>query len=198
MASFSLPDFPEVRPETLLSIARRHGLDVENFSLLPEAGVFNAIYLLGEDFILRVPRRHPAFVAAARKEAIAVPSARAAGVRTPRMLAFDDSLELLPVPYSIYERVHGETLGLLDQDPADTPGVWTELGRDLALLHTRVGKDGPVADLELEEMPDPRPWPGELAVEGYFSDTEARWLSGWLERLAPGGAWAGPSPFLAR
>ncbi len=185
MTSFSLPDFPEVSPEMLRSIARRHGLDAHDFSILPETGVFNAIYLLGEDVVLRVPRNHPAFVAAARKEAIAVPAARSAGVRTPRMLAFDASFDLLPVPYSVYERVHGETLGLLDRDPAGTPGVWRELGRDLALLHTRVGKDGPVADLELEEMPDPRPWPAELAADGYFSATEARWLTRWLERLAP-------------
>jgi aminoglycoside phosphotransferase (APT) family kinase protein len=192
MTSFSLPDFPEVSPGILRSIARRHGLDAYDFSILPETGVFNAIYLLGDDYVLRVPRHHPDFVAAARKEAIAVPAARDAGVRTPRMLAFDDSLDLLPVPYSIYERVHGETLGLLDRDPADAPEVWRELGSDLALLHTRVEEDGPVADLELEAMPDPRPWPGELAADGYFTATEARWLSGWLERLAP--AALGPVP----
>ncbi len=196
MASFSLPEFPEIRPEILRSIVLRHGLDARDFSVLPEAGVFNAIYLLGEDYILRIPRRHPAFVTAARKEAIAVPAARDAGVRTPRMLAFDDSLELLPVPYSIYERVHAETLGLLDQDPADTPGVWRELGRDLALLHTRVGEDGPVAGLKLEGMPDPRPWPEELAAEGYFTATEARWLTGWLERLAPPALGPNPRRFL--
>ena len=34
-------------------------------------------------------------------------------------------------------------------------------------------------------MPDPRPWPAELAEEGYFTATEARWLAQWLERLAP-------------
>ena len=192
MATFSLPDFPEVRTETLRSIAKRHGLDARAFSILPEVGVFNAIYLLGEDFILRVPRCHPAFVAAARKEAIAVPAARDAGVRTPRILTFDDSLELLPVPYTIYERVRCETLGLLDRDPADASGAWRELGSDLALLHTRVAPVGPVAGLKLEEMPDPRPWPDELAADGHFTATEARWLSGWLERLAP--AAVGPVP----
>ena len=56
MTNFSLPDFPEVSPEILRSIARRHGLDAHDLSVLPETGVFNAIYLLGEDYI-QPPRR---------------------------------------------------------------------------------------------------------------------------------------------
>ena len=53
-----------------------------------------------------------------------MPAARAAGVRTPALVAFDDSLQLLPVPYAIYERVRGETLGALDLGPEDTPRAW--------------------------------------------------------------------------
>jgi aminoglycoside phosphotransferase (APT) family kinase protein len=116
---------------------------------------------------------------------VAVPAAREAGVRTPRIIVFDDSLDLLPVPYTVYERVRGETLGLLDRDPATSPGVWRELGRDLALLHSRVTRDGPAGGLEMDEMPDPRPWPAELAEAGYFTGAEARWFEAWLERLAP-------------
>ena len=40
------------------------------------------------------------------------------------------------MPYAIYERVRGRTLGLLGRDPASCPGVWRELGRDPALLHS--------------------------------------------------------------
>jgi aminoglycoside phosphotransferase (APT) family kinase protein len=196
MAGFPLPDFPRVDGEVLREISCRHGLDREAASPLPEVGVFNRIYSLGDDLVLRVPRDHPAFVAAARKESVAVPAAREAGVRTPRMVSFDDALDLLPVPYSVYKRVHGETLGLLDLDPAGAAGVWKELGRDLARLHAGVSEDGPVAGLELEPMPDPRPWPDELAAEGYFTSTEARWFSGWLDRLAPAALTPGRRRFL--
>ena len=171
--------------ETLRAISDRHGLGAEGFEILPQVGLFNLIYALGEDSVLRVPRDHPISAADARKEAVAAPVAREAGVRTPRLLAFDDSLDLLPVPYSIYERVRGETFGLLDRDPASSPDVWRELGRDLALLHSGVAEDGPAADLQTDALPDPRPWPAELAELGYFTATEARWLEGWLERLAP-------------
>ncbi len=181
-----LPDLPDVSPEIVRALAERHGLGTPSYVRLPEVGIFNAVYRLGDDLILRVPRHHPAFIAAARTEAIAAPAAHAAGVRTPRLIAFDDALDLLPVPYLIYERVHGETLGLLDLDPGATPQAWRELGRDLARLHTRVRADGPAGQLAApEELPDPRPWPDELAGDGYITAVEARWLSAWLERLAP-------------
>ena len=180
-----LPDFPQVSADALRAIAERHGLDAKGFSRLRNVGIFNVIYSLGSKYVLRVPRDAPPFVDAIRKESVAVPAARAAGVRTPALIAFDDSLELLPVPYAVYERVHGETLGLLDLEPTDTPGVWREVGRDLARLHEGVSDDGPVAGLELEPLPDPRSLPDELASAGYFTSLEARWLSGWLERLAP-------------
>ena len=48
-----------------------------------------------------------------------------------------------------------------------------------------VGKYGLVAGLECEPLPDPRPKPDELASAGYFTAEEVRWLSGWLDLLAP-------------
>ncbi len=180
-----LPDFPEVSADTLRMIAEQHHLRVHTFARLPSIGVFNAIYLLGDDLVLRVPRNDPWFVAALMKEAIAVPAARAAGVATPRLLAFDDSLTLLPVPYAVYERIHGETLELLGLDPAATPAVYRTLGRELARLHAGVCPEGPVGQLGEPNLPqgDPRPLPEQLAAEGYFSVVEARWLGQWLDRL---------------
>jgi aminoglycoside phosphotransferase (APT) family kinase protein len=145
-----LPDFPPMPAESLEAITERHNLRAEEISPLKEVGIFNAIYLVGSEYVLRVPRDAPPFVAAIRKEFVAVPAALAAGVRTPVLIAFDGSLELLPVPYAIYERVHGDTLGVLDLGPEDTPRVWHEVGRDLAKLHEGVGEYGPVADLECE------------------------------------------------
>ena len=180
-----LPDFPPLPADFPRKIAVRHGLRIGGLSRLADLGIFNAIYLLGSRYVLRVPRDAPPFVGAIGKESVAVPAARAAGVRTPALVAFDDSLEILPVPYAIYERVRGDTLGLLDLRTKDTPAVWDEVGRDLARLHEGVSEDGPTAGLEPELRPDPRSLPDELASAGYFTSLEARWLSGWLERLAP-------------
>jgi Ser/Thr protein kinase RdoA (MazF antagonist) len=155
------------------SIGERHNLRAGEISPSKEAGIFNAIYLVGSEHVLRVPRESPPFVAAIREESVAVPVARAAGVRTLSLVVFDDSLDLLPVPYAIYERVHGETLGMLDLGPEDTQRVWQEVGRDLARLHEVVDEYGPVASLECEPLPDPRPMPDGLASAGYFTSEEA-------------------------
>jgi aminoglycoside phosphotransferase (APT) family kinase protein len=183
----NLPDFPPISPASLHMIAERHGLARRAFKPLPSTGVFNAIYLVGDDLVLRVPRNHPHFAGALAKEAIAVPAARAAGVRTPRLIAFDDSLTLLPVPYALYERVRGEALESLGLDPATTPTVYQELGRDLARLHAGVRPDSPAGQLGAPNLPhgDPRPLAHELAAAGYFSASEAHWLEQWLNRLPP-------------
>jgi aminoglycoside phosphotransferase (APT) family kinase protein len=181
-----LPEHTPVTEETVRAIVARHGLPAAGFAPLGQVGMINAIYLLGDDLVLRVPRDHPAFAAQARVEAIAAPAARAAGGRTPRIVAFDDSGEILPVPYLIVERVRGETLGLLAREPGDTPEVWRELGHDLALLHTGVGADDPAAALRTEPAGrDPRELAEERAADGWFTALETRWLTAWLDRLAP-------------
>jgi aminoglycoside phosphotransferase (APT) family kinase protein len=102
-------------------------------------------------------------------------------------VAFDDSRELLPTPYAIYERVPGEPLEQLGLDPASTPEVYRALGRDLARLHLGVTRTGPIAELGAPNLPldDPMQRPDELAAAGYFTAAEARWLTAWLRRLPP-------------
>jgi aminoglycoside phosphotransferase (APT) family kinase protein len=179
-----LPPFPDLTAEVLDVITTRHG--VASVARLPEVGIFNAVFLLGEDLVLRVPRDHPNFIAAALKEAIAAPAARAAGVHTPRLVDFDDRRDLLPVPFLVYERVRGEPLGGLDLEPACTPEVWRVVGRDLALVHTGIAAEGPVAELEVEVLDDdPRLLAEDAAAVGQFTGVEARWLTRWLDELAP-------------
>jgi aminoglycoside phosphotransferase (APT) family kinase protein len=182
-----LPDFPVITDDILRAIAARHGLKSTIFPLWPQVGTFNAIYGFDADnLILRVPRNHPRFTDAMRNEAIAVPLVVATGVKTPALAIYDDSLDLIPVPYGLWERVPGAALELSVDDPATATSAWTALGHDLALVHAGIPKAGLVAEIVVfEAMTDPRPLPAEIARVGYFTAPEARWLTNWLDRLAP-------------
>ena len=174
--------FPELTPAQLATIARRHGLGDVACARLPQIGVINAIYALGQDHVLRVPRDDPGTLAQFRTELVAAPLARAAGVRTPRLVAHGEPDELLALPYTLYERVHGHTLGLLDWEPTTLAPLWRDLGRDLALLHAAP----PVAGLRAGGPgDDPRALAEARAADGWITALEVRWLTAWLDRLAP-------------
>jgi aminoglycoside phosphotransferase (APT) family kinase protein len=104
---------------------------------LPSTGVANRIFAT-EDVVLRVATDHPEAVPDARTESVAAPVARAAGVMTPRLIAFDDTRTLIARPFSLWERVHGETLGAIELSPHLIANVWRSVGGELAKLHTRV------------------------------------------------------------
>jgi aminoglycoside phosphotransferase (APT) family kinase protein len=180
-----LPDHTPVTREALAGILARYGLGDRSIAPLAQTGIINAVYALGSDLVLRVPRDHPAHAAQARREAVTIPAARAAGVQTPRLVAFDDALDLLPVPYLIVERSSGVALGQIEGDPADAAGVWAAVGRELARLHA-VASEGPVAELPPgDNPPDPAESIDRRLGEGWFSAVEARWLLGWIDRLRP-------------
>ena len=77
-----LPDFPPMSSKTLEAIGERHNLRAGEISPLKDVGIFNAIYLVGGEYVLRVPRDAPPLVAAIRKESAAVPAARARSVHS--------------------------------------------------------------------------------------------------------------------
>lgn len=90
-------------PEALQAIATRH--QARYVERLSEQGMFNAVFALGDDLILRVPRAAPLPVTKTYKEQVTVPAARAVGVRTPAIITFDDSLELIATPYAVEREV---------------------------------------------------------------------------------------------
>src|SRR5262245_60630470 len=129
-------------PRVIDAILARHGISGP-WKPLPSKGVANLIYAT-RDVVLRVATDHPEGTADARTESVAAPVAYAAGVLTPRLIAFDDSRELVAQPFSLWERVHGETLGLAKLSPVKVADVWRTVGQQLARLHSRV-----------RECPDP-------------------------------------------
>ena len=124
--------FPELTQEQLVAICDRHGFPPGPFGRLPSTGVVNAIYTVGYRVILRIPKNRPGTLADTVTESVAVAAAMADGVCTPALLAFDETCDIVDVPYGAYEWIHAP-----DGWPTTSEG-WRELGRQLATLHTGV------------------------------------------------------------
>jgi aminoglycoside phosphotransferase (APT) family kinase protein len=184
--SVKLPEHIGVSQAVLREVARRYAAPLAGpFEVLPENGIFNAHYRLGPNLVLRVPRNHPEHFAALRREAVAIPTARNAGVHTPDLVAIDNTCALLPGPFAVYRRIEGETLESLDVSPAAAGDIWRELGRELARLHA-VAPDAANRSIPPPgPLPDPRELAETHAAAGWFTTTESRWLLSWLAQLAP-------------
>jgi hypothetical protein len=150
-----LTEAGDFEPALVSAIFQRHGI-VELWTRLTATGIANRIYATSS-VVLRIATDHPQAFPDAHTESVAAPVARAAGIRTPALIAFDDSHELIDRPYSLWERVHGRALGLYAPDASTVPGTWAEIGRELARLHLTVTECAdPNGWLESHEHGDPR------------------------------------------
>jgi aminoglycoside phosphotransferase (APT) family kinase protein len=100
-------------------------------------GIANRIYAT-RNVVLRVATDHQDAIADALTESIAAPIAQQAGILTPRLIAFDNSRNLVDRPFSLWERVHGETLGRLSCSPKICEQIWRAVGQQIARLHDQV------------------------------------------------------------
>src|SRR5690349_10204951 len=116
----------------LSGLLNHHGLSGEVVPLT--TGYVNWVFAVGEDVILRVtkPEIDPSDT---YTEAVAVPAAIAAGIRTPKLIAFDDSRQHLPYVYTLYERAPGVALAEVRVDQAELPRMYQELGGEVAAIH---------------------------------------------------------------
>jgi hypothetical protein len=104
-------------PTLIDALFARYGVSGP-WEALPSTGVANCVYAT-RDVVLRVATDHPDAVSDARTESVAAPIAYATGILTPRLIAFDDTRVLVDRPFSLWERVHGKTLGIV-QSAAET------------------------------------------------------------------------------
>jgi aminoglycoside phosphotransferase (APT) family kinase protein len=164
---------------------------------IPKTGIANTIYAT-QEVVLRVATDHPEAVADAKTESVAAPVAHAAGIQTPRLIAFDDSRTLVDRPFSLWERVHGETLGLLDLNRSQLANVWRQVGRQLFLLHDRIKGcadpngylDTPGRAIDLHQLLN------RLAGAGRLNAATVEAIAQLIGELAPLVAGSGATRFL--
>ena len=165
-------------PAALADIARRHRVDPDAVRAATSQGVANLVYFLGDDLVLRIAR--PETADDLRKEAVVIPAAVRAGVRTPELVAFDDG-ELLGTPSMVVRRATGVVPGL-PAGPSDErwAEVYRQLGAELAVLHRGVEA---LPGVPVDTAADPRPDVAALAGAGYLSAELADWVVAWFDRL---------------
>lgn len=119
-------------PDLIEKIARHHGFEGE-VRPLPNGGMVNEAWAIGEDLVLRITFKGSSDDEAALEE-IVVPIAVAAEIRTPKLVVCDISKTLAPRPYTIYERAEGTLLGYIDGDPETFEPLYRDIGREIARL----------------------------------------------------------------
>jgi aminoglycoside phosphotransferase (APT) family kinase protein len=143
--------FPAVTLVQSSAVVDRCNLDVDPRTTrrLNSSGNVHSVYRLGDEYILKVPRDHPRAIAETLTASVATPVAAAAGIRTGSLVAFDDSLEILSVPFSVFEYVRGDCAVSSARGRPSDGVVWHAVGRELATLHCTVGQvDDPNGWLE--------------------------------------------------
>ena len=156
LAAYERLPLPSVSDAELGAIVERHRIDLDGPVIrLRSSGVVHSLWALGSRWVLRVPKNEAMCVGDHRCEAIAIPLALRAGVRTPELHVFDDSSSILDVPFSIVSRVHGTDLST---EPFQHPS-YAQVGREIGKLH--------VADLATSG----HPWlrrPSDPPAEDFF------------------------------
>lgn len=150
------------------------------------AGAANHVFQLGADMVLRIPRSS-SFARDLRTEADVIPLARGLGIRTPAVVAYDDSCSVVDVPYMVVERARGTDLCQRDLPPQRAVPVLREVGRQLGVLHRETSVLGarPPGVPAADEGGDPEALVAELLVAGQLDPGTARWLTGWFQHLTP-------------
>jgi len=177
---------PSLSQAELEAVCAKHGLDGQAITAQAATGVINTIYLVGDELVLRVPRNIEAGIDHTLTESVAAPTAHAVGVRTPRLIVFDDDRDILPVPFTVYERSRGVSLAVDRGPSAAVAGVYKELGRDLARLHHTVHEcEDPQRSLKGLSRIDPLPLIEALSETNLIGSTTEQWLAGCFDELWP-------------
>lgn len=180
---------PETSPvpdaRTLTAIAQRFGLGIDAIRPLPQ-GEANHSFLLGDSLVLRIPRNDPALMADLRKEVSVIPTASAAGVRTPALVLYDDG-SVAGVPFMVLERVAGTDLERLPADVVSAGELDREVGRQLARLHQIAWSASTslvAVPVDAGDRNDPRELLRPLVADGRLDEATADWLDQRFGQLA--------------
>ena len=172
-----------ITQDQLFRICKKHGLPWHEPEELLRTGIVNHAIAIG-DVVIRIPCDPEWAQEDTRTEAVAVPAALKAGIRTPEAVLFDFDLDIVPTIFSVYRRVAGRPWMQLFDDPAVTEATGHFIGRSLRQLHDSVVEaPDPNGWLDDHGMPTTERFIQESLQNGTLEPETAAWLLAWHETL---------------
>ena len=173
-------------PEVVAWLMDQFGIRTGEIQVLP-AGEANHAWRLGDDLVLRIPRNDGPLTNDLRKERSVIPIARAAGVSTPEIVAFEEGLDRTGRPVMVLRRVAGADLERAGLAETASRPIYREVGRQIGRLHAATGSgfSAPPGIPRDDGGDDPRSLLEPLVVAGALDGETANWLRGRFDRLAP-------------
>ncbi|HEV2065401.1 MAG TPA: aminoglycoside phosphotransferase family protein [Thermomicrobiales bacterium] len=173
----------------LTVIAHTHRFAPPTAMPVPWTGATGQVFPC-DDVVIKVPFDRPDTIQAVTIDSGIVPFVRSLGVAAPALIAFDDSRDILPVPFAVFRRVpNSTTLDARHATDAPDRQAWEEVGRQLARVHAVRDPDRvPLALRTFRQSSefDPRPWVRELRESQVLNQTDAQWLDALLDALLIG------------
>ena len=169
------------------AIARRFDVPLGKVSLAPQQGQVNLTVFLGDDLVLRLPRK-PAYEQRLHKEAAVIPFVQGVGVPTAELVAFDPDHAIADVSYIVLTRLPSTLHGF----PADIDLARRAYGTLAELLHrlhsVQMTPDGQPPGVEWRTDLSPDLLLEPLIAAGDIGRAQEDWLRQWFTRLEEHGA----------
>jgi aminoglycoside phosphotransferase (APT) family kinase protein len=178
---------PNAQRDTVNAIAQRFGIPERSISIAPRQGQVNLTVFLGDDLVVRLPRR-PDLEGRLVKEAELIPFLRERDIPTPELISFDPSHTIAEVNYIVLQRIRGQEIADIAPPSGGNDRVYGSLFAILDILHT-VGKEVEQSIPSVEESAfSDEELLDELARSGEIGGSQASWLRRWFLHLEAHGA----------
>lgn len=172
----------EVPDEQIHAFLAHHGLQSRRLEPLTSQAVVNWVFL-ADYFVLRISKPDVE-TDDAYTERVAVPAVRRAGIKTPELLVFDDSREIIDSVVTVYERDPGVALGRTAVDLNDLPALYRQLGGEVCRIQRLVTNvPDPEAKLDPYEGSDPRSALTQARLMHQIDQVSHDWLMRWIDQL---------------
>ena len=184
IAAYEAAPFAQLTDAQLRAIVMKHSLAVDTPpASLPTNGVVHALWSLGSQYVLRVPKNETMCIGDLRAEVAAIPVALASGVRTPALIAFSEERDIIEVPYTIVERVNGVDLSTFAPTDPALGELYRQLGHQLAMLHS-APLPAPHPSFRNIERSDTEALLVDTLAAGLLGDRAVAWFGSLLNDLA--------------